>query len=171
MTDTRMLGLIPQGGVLDTDTGEVYPTIQEAPTLVLARTLGRVQHEIDLTLESLYEAKRVLGVEIIERMDKGGEWTVNAPGVKIIAPSPSAGTEDWDAELLDEILDSLIAEGVLDRNAKLRAVTQRTALHVDKRGVAALLKIPAVADRIAPARKYTPQGVRKASVRIDPRNL
>lgn len=171
MTDTRMLGLIPQGGVLDTDTGEVYPTIQETPTLVLARILGKVQHEIDLTLEVLYDAKRALGGELIDRMDKQGEWTVSAPGVKIVAPSPSAGTEDWDAELLDEILDALIEEGVLDRDAKLRAVTQRSVLHVDKRGVNALLKIPAVAERIAPARRYTPQGVRKASVRVDPRAL
>jgi hypothetical protein len=170
MNDMRMVGLIPQGGVLDTETGEVYPTIQDAPTQVLARILGRVQLEIDQNLEALYEAKRVLGGEVMQRMDRSGEWTLRAPGVKLVAPSPAQGTLEWDAEMLDEILDELVAEGVIDQAAKLRAVEPKVELKVNKRGVTALCKIPLVRDRIAPARRtVTPQ--RKVSVRVNPREL
>lgn len=164
------LGLITPDGITNPDTGEVLP-LDQIPTNALARVLGLVQHSIDRNLDALYDAKRVLGGEMIERMDRTGEWTVNAQGVKIIAPSPTAGTTDWDAEKLEAILDELVEEGVLNREGKLRAVTQEVVLKVDKRGVNALLKIPVVAERIEAARMFTPQSARKASVRVDPRQL
>jgi hypothetical protein len=153
----------------DPETGEMH-YLPDAPTALLARVLGMVQAEIDANLEYLYEAKRMLGREAIARMDKQGNWTMKYPGVQIVAPSPTAGTEEWDAEELERILAELVEEGVLEREAKLRAVEPHFSLRVDKRGVAQLLKIPAVRDRIAPARRWaTPP--RKASVRVNPREL
>jgi hypothetical protein len=153
----------------DPDTGEMH-YLADAPTALLARVLGLVQAEIDANLEYLYDAKRVLGREAIDRMDKQGNWTMQYPGVRIVAPSPTAGTEEWDAEELDRILAELVEEGVLEREAMLRAVQPQVTLKVDKRGVTQLLKIPAVRDRIAPARRWaTPP--RKASVRVNPREL
>jgi hypothetical protein len=161
--------VVAQPVLTDPDTGEMH-YLADAPTALLARVLGLVQAEIDRNLEYLYEAKRTLGREAIERMDKQGNWTMKYPGVKIVAPSPTAGTEEWDAEELDRILDELVAEGVLEREAKLRAVTPHMSLRVDKRGLTQLLKIPVVRERIAPARRWaTPP--RKASVRVNPREL
>lgn len=156
--------------VIDPDTGEVTP-LEDTPTLVIARVLGLIQHTLESTQNAMYEAKRELGREIIARMDRAGEWTVTARGVKIVAPSPEAGTVSWDAEALDEILEALVAEGVLDQEARLRVVKREWTLTVDKRAVNALLKIPAVKSRIGSARRSEPAAQRKASVRIDPRNL
>lgn len=156
--------------VVNPDTGDRLK-VTHAPTQVIARALGFVQAAIDQNLNALYDAKRVLGGEMIERMDRQGEWTVHAPGVEVRAPSPSAGTVEWDAEKLERLLDELVEEGILDRAGKQRAIQQEIVLKVDKRGVNALMKIPAVAERIHDARYVTPTGVRKASVRVDPRNL
>lgn len=164
------LDLIRPDGIINPDTGELT-SLEEIPTPALARVLGFVQHSIDLHLRGLYEAKRVLGAEIIDRMDRGGEWTIRAPGVEVRAPSPEAGTTQWDVLKLERILDELVEEGLLDRSAKARAVSQEIALKVQSRGVNALLKIPVVAERIAAARNYEAARERKASVRVDPRNL
>lgn len=171
MTDTRELGLIPQGGVLDTDTGEVFPTVQGAPTRTLVRTLGKIQHEIDQRLAMLYEAKRALGNELIERMDRQASWTMREPGVEVKAPSPAAGTVTWAGEKLEEILGVLVEEGVIDREAKVRAVWPEVVYKTDARAITALGKVPGVEERIAPARIFTPSESRKASVRVDPRAL
>lgn len=152
--------------VINPVTGEVL-ALSEAPAPVIAHVLGHVQAAIDEQLAQLYDAKRVLGAELIERMDKAGEWTVTAPGVKVIAPSPVAGTQAWDAERLDAILDELVAEGLIDQTLKLRAVEQQVSLKVNLRGVAALSKIPAVAARIAEASLEVAPPVRKASVRVN----
>lgn len=169
-TDLQPLDLITPQGVMNPDTGELV-ALADLPTPALARVLGLVQHSIDQHLNALYEAKRLLGGEMIERMDRQGEWTVHAPGVEVRAPSPSAGTVEWDAEKLERLLDELVEEGVIDRAGKQRAIQQEIVLKVDKRGVNALMKIPAVAERIHDARYVTPTGARKASVRVDPRNL
>jgi hypothetical protein len=171
MSDTRELGLIPKGGVLDTDTGEVFPTVKDAPTRVLVRTLGKIQASIDQNLAHLYEAKRALGGELIERMDRQAHWTAREPGVEIKAPSPSAGTVSWNGEKLEEILGILVEEGVIDREAKLRAVWPEVVYKTDARAITALGKLAGVEERIAPARIFTPSTDRKASVRVDPRVL
>lgn len=162
--------LVAQPVITDPDTGEMH-YLPDTPAALLARVLGMVQLEIDRNLEFLYEAKRTLGGEAMRRMDRSGDWTMSAPGVKLQAPSPGAGTVDWDAEELDRILDELVAEDVISREAKLRAVEPQVTLKVIKRGVAALLKIPAVRDRIMAARRTVPAPSRKVSVRINPREL
>lgn len=156
--------------VINPDSGEVH-RLEDCPSPVIARVLGFVQRAIDSNLEALYEAKRALGGELVERMDRQGEWTVSARGVKVSAPSPTAGTVSWDAEMLDSILEDLVNAGTLDAEARLRAVKREYTLTVDKRGVAALQKIPAVAEAINVARSSNPPGYRKASVRIDPREF
>lgn len=163
--------LIRPDGIINPDTGELT-ALEDIPTPALARVLGLVQHHIDANLAALYEAKRVLGAEVVARMDRSGEWTVRAPGVEIKAPSPAAGSVVWSAEKLEEILDRLVEEGILDRAGKQRAITQEIVLKVDKRGIAALMKIPAVAERIIEARSVLPPDTtRKASVRVDARHL
>lgn len=156
--------------IVNPDSGEVL-ALADAPSTVIARVLGFTQLAIDQQLEYLYDVKRALGGELVERMDKAGEWTISAKGVKVTAPSPSAGSVDWDAEQLDEILERLVEEGVLDRDARLRTVERVTTLKVNKRAVTALQKIPAVRDAIAPAYRSNPPATRKASVRVSPRDL
>lgn len=164
------LELIRPEGIINPDTGEIT-ALADLETPALARVLGFVQHAIEQNNAALYQAKRVLGGEMIERMDRSAKWTVEAPGVKIVAPSPNAGTIDWNAEKLDEILSQLVEENIIDRAAKLRAVWPDTVYKTDKRAITALLKIPGVEQRIADARIITPNTDRKASIRVDPRHL
>lgn len=156
--------------IVDPASGESKP-LHAVETDVLARVLGMVQASIDDHLRALYDAKRVLGDEVIARMDRKASWTVRAAGVEIIAPSPSAGKIDWNAEKLEEILGVLVEEKLIDREAKLRAVWPDTVYKTDKRAITALLKIPGVEERIAEARIIHPTGERKASVRVDRRHL
>jgi hypothetical protein len=167
------LDLITAEGVVDPATGELC-ALADLPDAALVRVLGLIQFHIDGHLSALFEAKRYLGGEAVERMDRGGKWTMHAEGVEVRAPSPTAGTVEWDAVLLERILDELIEQGVLDRAAKGRAVRQEIVLKVDKRGVDALLKIGGeVAARINAARSIKPpmDGARKVQVRVDPRQL
>lgn len=156
--------------IVNPATGESKPLHSTEPE-VIARVLGMVQASIDDHLRALYDAKRVLGNEVIGRMDRKASWTVRAPGVEITAPSPDRGAHDWDAEKLDGILSNLVDENIIDRSAKLRAVWPDTVYKTDKRAIAALLKIPGVAERVAEARIENPPSDRKVKVTVDRRHL
>lgn len=173
MTGRELVWSTPEDGVVrvvNPDTGEVL-ALADAESPVIALVLGHIEQRIGDQLDAMRDIKRVLGGELIERMDKKGEWTITARGVKVVAPSPVAGTDAWDAELLDSILDDLVREGVIDQEAKLRAVEQRVTLATNMRGISALCKIPAVRERIAPAHRTLEQGPRKVSVRTNPSEL
>lgn len=160
----RLTGIDANSGVevIDPDSGEVFD-LDTAPTPVLAAVIGRYDLAIRDALDELRAIKRTLGDELIERMDRQGEWTVGARGVKVSAPSPAAGVISYDAEKLDEVLDELVAKGVIDASAKLRAVTQKVTLETHASGINALLKIPGAAkyvencrvEQVPPARKVT----------------
>lgn len=156
--------------IVNPTTGESKPITATEPE-VLALVLGMIQASIDDHLRALYEAKRVLGDEAIRRMDRSAKWTVKARGVEVSAPSPNAGATDWNAEKLDEILGVLVAEGVIDRSAKIAAVWPDTVYKTDKRAIAALLKIPGVAERVAPAKIDNPPSDRKVKVSVDRRHI
>lgn len=162
--------LIRPEGIIDTVSGELVP-LDRVTTPQLVRLLGLVQHHIDGNLAGLYSAKRMLGDEMIARMDRQAKWTVKEPGVEVKAQSPTAGTITWNGEKLYDTLMKLTREGMIDREAALRAAWPDTIYKTDQRAIDALRKIPGVEDRIAHARIVTPVGDRKASVRVDPRHL
>lgn len=169
-TELQPLDLIRPEGIVNPETGELVP-LPAVATPRLARMLGLVQHNIDAYLDALYQAKRMLGDEMIKRMDKSASWTVHEPGVEVTAPSPKAGSVDWNAEKLDGILSELVEENVIDREARLRAVWPDTVYKTDKRAISALLKIPGVAERVESARITSPASSRKVKVTVDPRHL
>lgn len=67
-------------------------------------------------------------------------------------------------EHLARVLDELVADGVIDRDASLRALEQRVEFKPLARGLAALEKIPAAAERLALCRTSVPRENR--SVRL-----
>lgn len=153
--------------IVNPDTGEVYPSIAAAPTEVIAAVLGRYDLAITDELDRLRSIKRLLGDEMIERMDRLGEWTLGARGVKVSAPSPSAGTVSYDAEKLDQVLDELVAKGVIEQSAKLRAVSQKVSLQTHASGIAALLKMPNVCKYVLNCRVEQPAPIRRVTVKVD----
>lgn len=155
----------------DPDTGEVV-ALQDAGRELITRVLGRTELAIQDHLDYLRSAKRTLGAELIKRMDANTEWTTHSRGVKVSAPSPTAGTVSWDAEMLDAILDQLVEEGVVNAEAKIKAVSQRAGLETHDDGIKRLLKVPAVADRIAPAKRISAAPNRSVTVKVtDPGEL
>jgi hypothetical protein len=156
--------------IVDPDSGEVVALPDASPQL-LAAVLGRAQLARQDTLDYLDEVRRALGDEIIERMDAEAEWTVGARGVKVSAPSPTAGTEQWDAELLREILDGLVNAGTITRGAGLRACKVETRHVAVPAEIKKLSKIPGVAERLAPARSVGEAPRRRVTVKIDPAEL
>lgn len=154
------------GTIVNPDTGEVL-ALADAPTILITTVLGRTKLAIFDALERLREVERVLGEEAIRRMDEEGEWTARAPGVKVSAPSPSAGTVHWDAELLRTILDDLVAEKKITKAAALRACKIETKYVPVVAGIAKLEKIPGISERLAVARSVTPPPARKVSVKVD----
>ena len=162
------LELITDNGITDPETGEVVP-LDKATSVVIAKVLGEIQHEIEQRLFLLGNVKRVLGAALIERMDKGGEWTVTAPGVKISAPSPAAGRVSWDAEVLEAILDKAISDGLIDADAKRRAVKQTFSLVPVAKGIANLQKIPEMAARMESAKTVHEAGPRSVTIKPTPR--
>lgn len=133
--------------LLDEPTGELVP-LELASTDLVAASL-RV---IEVRLYDLYDLKRQLGASMIARMDRRASWTHRAAGVEVTAPSPDAGKDGWDATILVPILDALVADGVIDREASLAACEPRTEWKPLVRGINALLKIDGVAERLSPAR-------------------
>lgn len=153
--------------VVDRHTGEVF-VLAQAPAVLIASVLGQIDQAIADHLGLLRDAKRVLGDELIARMDTEGEWTQRAPGVKVSAPSPSAGTTTWDAELLRSILDDLVTEKKITADAALRACKVKVEHVPVVAGIAKLEKIPGLSERLEPARRVNPPPERKVSVKTNP---
>lgn len=149
----------------DPDTGEVV-ALAEADRELCARVLGRTELAIQDQLDMLRVIKLKVGERMLELMDQNSSWTADSRGVKVRAPSPTAGTVTWDAELLETILDRLVEREVITREAKLKAVEQKVTTVVHQNGVKALQKIPAVAKAIKRAQRKVDPPRRTVSVKI-----
>lgn len=64
--------------------------------------------------EELQDAQSALDREWLRRLDRRGAWTLRAGPFKIEAPSPDAGTTDYDVAELAVQLDRLVADDVID---------------------------------------------------------
>lgn len=148
--------------LVDPDSGEVV-ALADAPDTLIAAVL----RQLKLAAEDLRDAQRGLGAVLIERMDAQASWTVGARGVKVSAPSPAAGAVTWDAELLHEILDGLVNESTLTRDAALRACSTRIEFVTHVSGIKAIEKVPGVAEKIARARREAEPKPRTITVKLE----
>lgn len=99
------------------------------------------------------EARKLVGEELIRRMDRAGTWTHRAGEFEITAPSPTAGTEVFDPEKVREAVKALLADDLIDPEAGLSACAIAVTLEVGadsprdgtikvkKRGLEALRKM------------------------------
>jgi hypothetical protein len=87
--------------------------------------------------------------------------------VKVSAPSPAAGTERWDAELLRTILEDLVAEGKVTQGAALRACKIETRYVAVIPAIKKLCKNPGIEERLSRARSYDPPPARRLTVKVD----
>lgn len=152
--------------IVDPDSGEMF-ALTDAPATTIAAVLGRTKLAVGDMLDHLRSVERALGDEMISRMDAEGEWTQRSRGVRVSAPSPTAGTVTWDAELLRTILDDLVTEKKITRAAALRACKVETKHVAVIAGITKLQKLPDIAARLEPARSVGDAPARKVTVKVD----
>lgn len=149
----------------DPDTGEMV-LLADAPQELIARVLGRTELAIQDHLHYLRNAKDILGAEMLSRMDDNAEWTASSRGVKVSAPSPTAGTTSWDAEALHNVLDDLVKAKVITKAAALRACKVNVEHVPVVAGIKALLKNPKAAPAVLTAQRTSAAPRRKVTVKI-----
>lgn len=148
MTDGLSQALVPV-------TGEVIP--YDAPNEVLIDALYRMR---DLE-NQLAACRRDVGLEITRRMDADNLRQVDVDGFRVTVAAPG---EDWDLELLDEVLAGQVEAGVLTPAAVDRLF--KTERKIQKRELTKLLKNldGEVADQI---RACSEQSRRVRSVKVE----
>lgn len=122
---------LQQATVLDRTTGEVI-AIADASTEDLARFMANQQ---DLRGE-LSDAEAAVSAELVSRLDAGATWTLRVGDPKdvqyeITAPSPTAGTEQYPAALLEPKLAGLIAKGTITTGAASKACKRQLTVTFD----------------------------------------
>lgn len=138
--------------------------------------------------EQLKDAKETVGREVLARLDRSGRWTRRVGNPKnvqweISAPSPVAGTETVDVDVLSDVIDEALDERIIDQSAAGAALVRtvhvtflvgsdaeakeiidtaqqddriiraEASRRVSAAGVRALEKIPAMRDRVALAKR------------------
>lgn len=88
----------------------------------------------------LAEARRVIGDELIRRMDRAASWTLRVGDFKVSAPSPEPKIE-FDVESLRAVLADLVAEGVISSEAAAGALRPEVTYKPSVRGINAVRKL------------------------------
>lgn len=171
MTDaTQLVQWEPGGGALtiyDPRDGQAHE-LADAPPDVLLLVVGALREGADAIRYEFGRRWNEVEEEILRRMDADASWTMRAGRVEAKAPSPSAGTTGWDKPKLIGILTELAAEGEISQAAFEAAVESKVVRSVRMQGVNALLKLPAVRERIEAAAISTDPPPRRVTVTVAP---
>jgi hypothetical protein len=109
--------------VLDRATGELVD--------VRGETTERLASYIDDLGElraQLAEGEAVVNDELLQRLDRDAAWTQRIGDFELKAPSPTAGTESYDAEVLEGELRILIANETISEEAAGAACRRQLTL-------------------------------------------
>lgn len=136
----------------------------------------------------LREAKEIVAREVLARLDRSGRWTRRVGDPKnvqweITSPSPAAGTETVDVDVLSDVIDEALDERIIDQSAAGAALVRTVQVtflvssedeveqilataqqddrviradphrRVANAGVRALEKIPGMRERVALAKR------------------
>lgn len=125
------------------DTGELV-NLEAADDVALADYLEAMAK----WLESAHDATEAVEAELLRRMDAGLRWTLDTPHGRLEAPSP--GTVEYDPAGLRDLLRQLVDAGRITPEAAAACWTtpKPPEPRPAKRGVAALAKLPGVADAL-----------------------
>lgn len=139
-------------GVVNPDTGEVVGTERPVALVGVAEWVGDLaaaRLAIQEWEAAARAAKRLIDSLIVPELDRAAAWTRITPqGLKVSARSP-APVDEYVPEDLRFVLDVLVQEGVITTEARDAAVVVEHRFRVSARGVAAVLKVPGVAERVA----------------------
>jgi hypothetical protein len=157
-----------QALVVNPRTGELVPV--DAPTDVIADIVDALEERVTEIRAMQSDLRAVL----LNRMDQSARWThhveLDGRKYKLEAPSPTAGTTEYDAQALRDGLDALAFDGVLDPaavDAAAEVVRPDPYVKVNHAGVGRLLKLgdQRVTAVIEAARRVVPVGSRSVRVK------
>jgi hypothetical protein len=154
-------------------TGEAI-LVHGASTETLAEYLADLQ----LIRQALRDEEENVQRELLRRLDSFGRWTEHLEdaryGYKLTAPSPTAGTTDYDRHILLAGLVDLVGRKVVApeaaRAAIVRSLTGTFSVDVETdlgplvaqlEKVTALLKIPVYDVKVSTSEKVTAAGVKR----------
>lgn len=78
--------------------------------------------------EAVQDAQAVLDDEWLRRLDRRGKWTMRVGGFKVEAPSPDAGTTDYDVDELADALEELVNAGEIDLELAAEALERKVTV-------------------------------------------
>lgn len=80
------------------------------------------------------KANDLLSKEILERMDRSAEWTrrvrIGESEYVFTAPSPNAGTTEYDPDILEIALTELVDSGVIDAETAAKALVREVTVKI-----------------------------------------
>lgn len=135
--------------VLDRSTGEVIDVgaSTDAELAVFIDNLSELRAE-------LAEAEAIVSGELLARLDRSASWTrrvrVGDREFEIKAPSPDAGTEAYDASLLERELRKLVERRTIDEDGAVQALDRTLTLTVR-------VPLGVELDQLVEAIKYEPE--------------
>ena len=125
--------------------------------------VARTVAEIDEMISRLRECRSTLSERAVTLLDADRLWTAHAEGYKLSAKS-DAPVAVWDAEKLGWTLDEMVLREEITPEARDRALQTRIEYKPMAAGLNALLKSPALAERIEACREMVPPNDRRVKV-------
>lgn len=118
---------VPGPSVIDWATGEEI-VLADATT----DRLGEVIENCRKLRASLMEAEIFVSNELVDRLDRNASWTYRGEGgLKISAPSPEKGSEDFPIDALESALRDLLERKVVSHEGAAKAMKRQITLTVD----------------------------------------
>lgn len=120
----------------------IHPTSGEVLDLHTASTLDLAhwRHAVREWEDNARQAKKLVDAEILDRMDRRGEWTVHEDGFDLVGSSPEP-SDSYDAEALQAGLAELVDVGLIDEDAASAAVEIVTTLKPNRSRISKLRKL------------------------------
>lgn len=135
MTGADLVRAVDAGDrqLLNTITGEVINLDADEETL--ARTI-RALRDLDDDRKLLVKA---VSRELLTRMDANAKWTLHFTGLDVSSSSP--GKVEYNGERLKGILEELVRDRLITKDAALAAIERKVSFAAKKSGVNALKKL------------------------------
>ena len=107
---------------------------------------------------------RSVSDELLTRMDRDAGWTMHFPGLDISGDTPNR--REYKADRVLKVLEDLVADGTITKEAAQKAIERKVSYTVKKRGVDAIKKLGGdVAKRLYGCEVPIPDSARRVSVK------
>lgn len=137
----------PASTELERRRPDAVPMPGSGERLDLTASNGQLARYLDEAAElkrQIDVVRKMIGDELLERMDAGASWTVREDGYKISGKSP-ATSRVWDVERTRQVLRELVEARKITRAAALAAIKKNVSYSVQPAGINAVLKLPGMA--------------------------